>query len=108
MESHALQHHWTTAFITGCHFKDNKENKGWERKKKTTIPTPRPAGKGEEIQVAIHLSGINTSEGDKATSELLSRTERIVEHDGWYGDMMEGVVVTVKLQKLNWNVRESM
>lgn len=55
MESHALQHHWTAAFITEYHIKDNKENKGWEKKRKTTIPTPRPAGKGEGSRVSQYF-----------------------------------------------------
>lgn len=27
MESHALQHNWTTTFITECHLKHNKKSK---------------------------------------------------------------------------------
>ncbi|KAJ5196617.1 hypothetical protein N7449_007096 [Penicillium cf. viridicatum] len=71
-----------------------KQRMGGEKKEENNT-TPPPVGKGEG------------SRGEKAMSEL-SLTERIVEHDGWPGDMMEGVMATVNLRKLNWATQESM
>ncbi|KAJ5686015.1 hypothetical protein N7536_008634 [Penicillium majusculum] len=86
MESDALQHNWTNPFITEFHLKHNKKNKGWEEEKEDNNTDTTTSGKS-----------INTSRGDKAMSERSSLTERIVEHDGWPEDMMEGVVAIFKL-----------
>lgn len=70
--------------------KHNKTQKDRRKKRKSTTPTSPPAGKGEGSGVSQHfgqhspalplpISNINTSEVSKA-----------MEHDGWYGDMMEG------------------
>lgn len=60
MESYALQHNWTTPFITEYNLKHNKKNEGREKQKEeNNTDTTTTSGRRRRQQSLQHITSVN-------------------------------------------------